>query len=568
MHQAAGDRHTLLLPAGQLPRLMVQAVTQADRFEHLLGNSRVLPQTGLRIGQLERHTDILRRGQRVEEVVGLKDKPDSFADAVQPLRVGRSQIFTKYVQFPGLDATQCADQSQQCRFPRATRAGHNDDFPSRCDQLRTIEHLFAQLASPKVMVYPTRTHDRIRAVTILRRQNRCRLSFGVHNLITYGRPAALQAAAAAALGLCGLLFTSGCREDTGDGPLPVEPAIDSRQVAAQGKLMPASGIVSLSSVPGDQIESILVRTGEQVRRGDVLVEMRSNRLRQIELEAAEQRLQEAMLQQQAKRTEAQLAVTAAKLKLRQAELALEQAKKQREIAGQGESQLALLAEQVDRVRRLRQDPQTRNLVGDADVDLKELERGRAEQIYRQSLLSADQAIQTAELNLELAKQSRDSAEKSLELVDSSATIDSLKKQIELLQIQLEQTRIVAPIDATVLAIGATIGELAGPTPIIELGDLRRMVCQSEVHEADVTRIAIGDAAQMTSAALPTVLTGQVKRIESLVGTPQMRLPNPMARTDFRAVPVEIEISQEYQATAAALVQLQVDVIITPAPKTP
>ncbi len=42
----------------------------------------------------------------------------------------------------------------------------------------------------------------------------------------------------------------------------------------------------------------------------------------------------------------------------------------------------------------------------------------------------------------------------------------------------------------------------------------------------------------------------------------------MARSDFRAVPVRIKIDDSQQAVAARLVQLQVDVTITPTGNAP
>ena len=386
--------------------------------------------------------------------------------------------------------------------------------------------------------------------------------------MSLNRPWARSAASFSRLALLATLAV-GCRNEVpGDPPPPgpqVRPVISSRQVAAQGKLMPASGIISLSAVPGDQIESILVRTGQRVEQGDVLVIMRSNQLRQIELEAAETRLAEARLQLQARRTEASLGRDSAELRLKQARLAADQATKQLEVARGGGSQLDLLRQQIERLRKLRNNPQTRELVGQSDLDAKELELQRATQLYEQSLLTALQAQQTAELAVQLAEQSLQAAEENLAIVSSSASIDSLEKQIELLEAQLELTRISAPSDGTVLTINASVGELAGPTPILELGDLSNMVCVAEVHEADVARVSAGDPAVMTSAALPEELRGEVIEVQSLVGAPQMRLPNPLARTDFRAVPVRIGIAPEQQGIAAALVQLQVDVILTPQP---
>ncbi len=327
--------------------------------------------------------------------------------------------------------------------------------------------------------------------------------------------------------------------------------------------MPANGITSLSAIPGDQIESILVKSGQQVSQGDVLVVMRSNQIRQLELQAAQTKLAEAKTQFKAKQTEVKLALEAASLKVEQAQLAHTQAKKQLEIANAGDESIKMIRTQIERLKKLRSNAQLATMIGQSEVDTKEIELQRAEQLYKSNILIAEQAVETTSIAIQLAEQARGAAEENVKLVDNSMSVESLEKQIDLLNVQLEMTRVIAPSDATVLAVMASVGETAGPTPVIEVADLSSMICIAEVHEADVARLSIGDKAVMSSAALPSALSGRVIQVDPLVGSPQMRLPNPLARSDFRAVPVRIQIDKEQQAIAARLVQLQVDVTITP-----
>ena len=361
------------------------------------------------------------------------------------------------------------------------------------------------------------------------------------------------------------LGIAGCSNRSQDVQADMLPlaAISARQVAAQGKLLPSTGIISLSALPGDQIESVLVKSGQVVSQGDVLVVMRSNRSRQIELEVAQQKLQEARSQVRAKKSEASLAVQSAELQVQKSELAVDQATKQLSLIKSGDSQLELAQQQMARMTRLQSNPVTRDLVGQSDLDSKSIELQRATQLFKQSVLNAEQMLQSSKLSVIFANEGVEAAKQTLFLIDNSSSIESLEKQIELLQVQLEQTLIVSPSNATVLAIYGSAGEAAGPTPILEIGDLTSMVCIAEVHEVDVARLKLGNPALINSAALPRDLKGSVSQINPLVGSPQLRLPNPLARTDFRSVPVRINIAPEDQAIAAALVQLQVDVTVSP-----
>jgi HlyD family secretion protein len=91
--------------------------------------------------------------------------------------------------------------------------------------------------------------------------------------------------------------------------------------------------------------------------------------------------------------------------------------------------------------------------------------------------------------------------------------------------------------------------------------LSEMVCVAEVHESDVASITIDDQVEIRSSALGRTLKGRVKRIDRVVGAAQMRSPNPMARSDFRSIPVWIAIDTSDTETAAQRLQLQVDVSI-------
>ena len=73
--ERAGDRDALLLPAGQLRRIVVRAIGQADLLQQL-------PRAGGGVapaGNLHRHQHVLERGQRRHQVEELEDEPDLLA---------------------------------------------------------------------------------------------------------------------------------------------------------------------------------------------------------------------------------------------------------------------------------------------------------------------------------------------------------------------------------------------------------------------------------------------------------------------------------------------------------
>lgn len=366
-----------------------------------------------------------------------------------------------------------------------------------------------------------------------------------------------------------MLFAFGCtptisrREPSKAGEQPVPK---SMEVSAQGRLLPASGIVQISTLPGDRIEEVVVQVGQHVTEGQVLARMRSEKLRAAELATAQARLAETRKAAEAKQTESQLNIVTARSRLKQTESQAKQAVEQKKlIEAQSDdspsSQLLSLKKQIETLVALRKDPLTRPMIGSMELETRQNELSKIDTSLRSSLLAATQATEAAELAMDLARDGLAAAEKAASLVEESFPTQSLEKQIELLELQVAQAPILAPSSGVILSLLAEAGELSSGLPIMELANLEKMVCIAEVHEADVGQLAIGDTATITSSALDHPLKGRIRRIDFLVGMPQMRSPNPMARTDFRAVPMLIELDEEASRVAACRVQLQVDIAI-------
>lgn len=335
----------------------------------------------------------------------------------------------------------------------------------------------------------------------------------------------------------------------------------STEVFAQGKLMPAGGVIQINATPGDRIEEVLVASGQLVQAQTPLAVLASQKLRQHELEIAQRRLQEAQSQSDAKKLDLRLQVQAAQAGLESAQVQLRQAEEQRELAETGAVQVDLAREQLRSLQRLTEDPRTRAMVGTVEFNQRKFELAQLEAKQSQAQSAARMAVDAARLGIDLAQRKLESAKEAEKLGDSFSPTGSLSMQIELLQKQIQQSRLLAPRDGTILSVSIEAGEMATQMPLMEMADLSQMSCWAEVHESDVSRLAIGQSATLTSAALPRALKGKVVRIDRMVGSPQMRTPNPMARTDFRAVPIWIDIESDDAPLASQLIQLQVEVKI-------
>jgi HlyD family secretion protein len=314
-------------------------------------------------------------------------------------------------------------------------------------------------------------------------------------------------------------------------------------------------------MPGDKVEAWHVRPGDTIQVGTKLATLTSHSVRQLELESAKLKLEEAKTVRDTKLQELDLGIEVASGQLENALGLVEIAESQIQMAGQSESQILQMQEQLASLRRLHEDPLTKAAVGRLELQAKEIEISGIESKSKQAILVAENGRKQALLQMRQAEQALTAAKRAKELALQASSIAALEKQIELLEFQLKESMLTSPINGVVLNINVEAGERFATLPAIEIADLSSMMCVAEVYEADVAEIQIGDLVALRSAGLAKDLSGKVSRIDRLVGVPQMRSPDPLARTDFRAVRVWIDIDLDDAVVAAERIRLQTDATI-------
>lgn len=138
----------------------------------------------------------------------------------------------------------------------------------------------------------------------------------------------------------------------------------------------------------------------------------------------------------------------------------------------------------------------------AKSELEEMEAGPdALEITR-----AETAVAQAEYNLakakdNLAKIEAGPDEKDLRVVQTRA--DAAQATLEEARAALAAATMIAPYDATVVSVGAEVGDLVSAgTVVIKLADLTNLRVKAIVDEIDISRIKIGQEADITFDAFP------------------------------------------------------------------
>ena len=197
---------------------------------------------------------------------------------------------------------------------------------------------------------------------------------------------------------------------------------------------------------------------------------------------------------------------------------------------------------------------------------------------------ADQ-VRAAQANVATAVAQRDAAQAQLDLLLAGATeeqietlqasVDDACVALEQAQLRLEKATLTAPVSGTVTFLDVRPGEIANANqPVVVLSDLAALEVEVNLDETDVSRVAVGQEAQISLDAFPGIeLAGEVAYIASVAQTQSgvvlypvtVRLapPDPSA-TDVpsasgQALPVRAGMTADVSITTAS----QEDALIVP-----
>ncbi len=157
---------------------------------------------------------------------------------------------------------------------------------------------------------------------------------------------------------------------------------------------------------------------------------------------------------------------------------------------------------------------------------------RGDIIARIESADVEAALAQAKADLAAARADRDDARSSLDraekllagrLISQSeydaaksrfdrvvALIDSRAAAVRSAEVQVENTRIRAPFDGTILTKNADVGEVVAPfaagassrVAVVTMADMGSLKVEADVSESNIERIALGQACQITLNAYP------------------------------------------------------------------
>ena len=253
------------------------------------------------------------------------------------------------------------------------------------------------------------------------------------------------------------------------------------------------GYVTLVSprVPG-QITQLLVKDNQEVKAGDVLVEIDP---RDYEAKAAQARADLAAAQSQLNESQAQVKVSEAKVTQAQAAVTAAEAENQR-----------------------------------ASDDLKRYENVESRAISKSALDLAQAQARSANANLVAAYSQTNAAESDVELSDAGvetakAAVQQAEAKLQQAELNLSYTKIIAPLDARVTARSVQLGNYVQPGQALMALVPRDVWVVANFKETQLTHMKPGQPVELTIDAYPKrTFKGKVDSLQAGTGARFSLLP--------------------------------------------
>jgi HlyD family secretion protein len=312
--------------------------------------------------------------------------------------------------------------------------------------------------------------------------------------------------------------------------------LDPNVVIGLGKLIPSGDVVIVAPPYGAgdaRIAAIKVKEGDRVTKGDILaiLDNESQLRARIETSRATVAAKEAILAQ---------TLTSVRLSRDETGAALRRATATARNAQRD----------FDRVEKLFRD-------GFATVAALDQKRTTRDETARE----------VERLQANLSRWDSDNPDRQPDVVVAQKNLETARADYLRAENDLDQARVKAPINGTVLSIQARIGERPGPTGVMNIGDIDKMTAEIEVYQTNISRISVGDAVKLSAESLPAPLTGRISRIGLEIGRQALIDPSPAANTDARVVKVYADLDPASSGAARSFTNLQVTArILTSGPQ--
>ncbi len=336
---------------------------------------------------------------------------------------------------------------------------------------------------------------------------------------------------AVALAACSALPGASTPEATGSPAVVQEPSA----IIAEGRVVPHEDANLFFSASGEVIE-VLVKEGDQVKKGDPLARLGDRETLEARLASAKLELISAQQALDDLKTHASLAYSQALIDLANAEKAYTDAQEkldaidttayqdridtERSAVADAQTELNDAQDEFDKYKDLGEDqPNRKNAKNalDAAQDKYNAAVRRRDRLVN-DLDQAKAALQMASAALEDARSTSDARKDGPDPKDlalAQGRLDAAQAQLAAAEADLARLDLVAPFDGTIVQVDISQGEHTLPNQsVMVIADFSQWYVETtDLTENEVVWIAPGQTARVVPDALPDLtMTGKIESI--------------------------------------------------------
>ena len=343
-------------------------------------------------------------------------------------------------------------------------------------------------------------------------------------------------------------------------PTPVKVA-----VTALGRLQPQDKITYLSapnSVNGVRVEKLLVKEGDNVKKGQVLAYLENYARSQ----AAIQQAFDKLLIARTKLAQVQAGAKTGDINAQNTAITRLNSQLKGDVAAQTATINRIRAEvenaqkESDRYQQLSK----AGAVSASVADSKKLVLKTTQQQLKEAEATLKRTQDTLQDQLKEGKFKLNSI-KEVRTVDvelAKSEVKSAETAIQQAKADHDLTYITSTIDGTILRIHARNGEVIANSGFAEIGNTSKMQVLAEVYQTDIQNVRVGQKAIITSTTFPGKLQGTVREVGWQVDKQGIFSINPNSDADRRVIEVKVSIDNPTDSQKISrLTNLQVDVAI-------
>ncbi|GJL73941.1 MAG: hypothetical protein NMNS02_00470 [Nitrosomonas sp.] len=145
----------------------------------------------------------------------------------------------------------------------------------------------------------------------------------------------------------------------------------------------------------------------------------------------------------------------------------------------------------------------------------------------------------------------------------SAEIVNAQSEQRILEADLENTFIYAPISGTIVKILTWPGERIQDNGLLEMADLTELDVVAEIYESDLSYVKIGQKAQINASGFKRAYRAEVRELGFQVKKNDLNDTDPLADLDNRIIEVRLTLEPEAVNALQHQIFRQVHVRITP-----